>query len=1805
MDIQAILAASDSSDEGDLVGAGRISSRYSNIAATNMGAVDIEQLLRDEDDEDDEDGSDDLIVPRYSSNHGKRLGASSLSKYANFSSTGSDVTSCSHSPDDWAVLQAILQEGDDDEDYDESRRVGSGYKDLYQRVDEAWMDDSKNSDDMAIVSSRRTTTSVDAILLASDDESDDDVDNQLRFADNSLVRKQMEWEQDRLLNDGTSHQSMKLDTRSPDRVDENNRGKPPLITPTNGGTALISHQELETKGSSPKEATNSAPSGPNKDEMYSRTAAPVANPNLPRETKDVPVDSSKTRHLYPTPATSLSSISAAESFEEESERALAHAYATERKLLKSGHREIVSPLSVKRRLRPKVELSARGSTKNKRSNTSMFGTERPLLTNNLRTASRYNFSGVTENKRLATMSESLVSHANESSKVVCGLPTAMALNSKFIAVGTQKGIILLYDLFEQLRQRLGDGHVDDTFNINKAGAITSLDLNFNGDLICAGYSSGVLVLWDSIRGEPLKSVSDAHPSPLTSIRFMSELKLVTVDASGIVNKLTFTRNMIWLTYSLETECLLDGTAGQILAMNVLRPFSTVNPNVRAEALAPVLGKLTLIALSSERSSFVVAVEPSVNVLHRWARPPEGNIVVVDKSIGNAGEQNCLPCLAWGWALISGGQNVVTPILARAWGCCLQLLAANFPTVDDAEPQSSNDHDIHWPAFGVHEEIDTVSSVVALQWLDSRSLVYLTLTKEFTLIDTVMMTLLERIDFSAVKLVYAEFTLSRKVVSDEDDNTSLLRCTTFQNSIRSSDDRIVVLCCDEVRCVSIVGATRRVASLEEDGEWLEALALALDHYESAIMSQEDRKRGPLGRKDLSHQFYGARNDEEEWLAKLLVRYVNLAVDNAPVSSPEPTRKSLHASRGYNSNNYLAQSHFQMLAGVVLEYCVTTRRLDLLFGPIFHRFEAAGHISIFLDVLEPYVLNDKLTYVAPEAMSHFVQHCRASNDVATVERCLLHLDCTMMDFDNLLQLLRANEMFSALFYVYNQGLDDYVTPLEILLERIFDEVDSGGAVRSGRSVGLPHTTFDKLGYKAIVYLRTCFKGLAFPLEKVLVAEDRQQSIKSELLSFIAREAFVPPSSMRKQVPPARVGSRAEKYPYARILLLVDPKATLDSIALGLSATESFPLNNGTESSWAETNSLDGPNKQRMMDLLSSVVIPLDEDGSMALKQSPSLIAAFLDFTATYLMHKAVVVRKEIVTMIISRLVDRFVAADDAGRKQQTQKQMLDLFSALPRDSYQADYALSLIDKADMHRVALLLHQQVASSWYDDNCKDIDVRSHHFKRAIDCYIGDDEEAYRREVFDYVKKECAGMTKQDAVDGSVTLRDALFAKLPALVKLDALLSARLVAELFVDDLDKVVQVLETEGGKSLFRFFRAIISGNLMQLDPVAGSVLHLTSQHHEKYLNLMAKLHPDMVYEYLSTHDNYRLEDCLKLCQKYDIADASAYLLERLGNITSALQLILQTLETRLMNLKRSIRGMGVEAFRKLANRRMLSSRKSASVSELPPTLSKDVENVKRILVVALDLCERNSRTHAEQGSQLWFNVLDRLMNAKGFLRLEKEQPEHAEVMGRALSTLLHLTMQRLVSSVPMNDLVRKITSDSSGSRLGEMREMIESFIKTYGYELRVFQGAANVFRQDYFSMQNSNRRLVVEGAAVRSIGSISLGSEGASDSLQRLTRLDVAVTTGKAGRATVVNVKGVANSKRIENGLISALTRLRDRRTESHGRCDDIRRPPKSSLNMMTASEIAYQRGEFEPVLHGPRSPGLLGEAEHRGRMVTFL
>jgi len=221
-----------------------------------------------------------------------------------------------------------------------------------------------------------------------------------------------------------------------------------------------------------------------------------------------------------------------------------------------------------------------------------------------------------------------------------------------------------------------------------------------------------------------------------------------------------------------------------------------------------------------------------------------------------------------------------------------------------------------------------------------------------------------------------------------------------------------------------------------------------------------------------------------------------------------------------------------------------------------------------------------------------------------------------------------------------------------------------------------------------------------------------------------------------------------------------------------------------------------------------------------------------------------------------------------------------------------------------------------------------------------------------------------------------------------------------------------------------------------------------------------------------------------------------------------------------------------------------------------------------------------------------------------------------------------MQRMVSSFPLPDLVRKVTSDHSGSRLGEVREMIESLLITYGQELDVFGGAVSVFHYDSHQMDKAHLALRVRGSNIQSVVGVALDKSSTSGIAMNRIRNDHEIlqldghscSTRRDASVAIVSAGGYQRSKRSnssnqERGLGDALSRLRSRGRRgascSNGMTvvnpSDTRIRKTSGLNLMTSNEMAYRRGEIsdDATFFEDRAVGQLGEAEHRGRIMSFI
>lgn len=129
-------------------------------------------------------------------------------------------------------------------------------------------------------------------------------------------------------------------------------------------------------------------------------------------------------------------------------------------------------------------------------------------------------------------------------------------------------------------------------------------------------------------------------------------------------------------------------------------------------------------------------------------------------------------------------------------------------------------------------------------------------------------------------------------------------------------------------------------------------------------------------------------------------------------------------------------------------------------------------------------------------------------------------------------------------------------------------------------------------------------------------------------------------------------------------------------------------------------------------------------------------------------------------------------------------------------------------------------------------------------------------------------------------------------LIMIDGVSTTRLILECFTGDHDRILKELELYP-EVQFRYLQTLMTKDKKSEmgELIEKSGVGITPELKLLYIKLMCQYDPSNVYKYLTANDDYPLDPCLKLCQKYGIKNGTIYLLERMGDFSGALEEVLK--------------------------------------------------------------------------------------------------------------------------------------------------------------------------------------------------------------------------------------------------------------------------------------------------------------------------
>ncbi|KAF8412055.1 hypothetical protein HHK36_000008 [Tetracentron sinense] len=705
-----------------------------------------------------------------------------------------------------------------------------------------------------------------------------------------------------------------------------------------------------------------------------------------------------------------------------------------------------------------------------------------------------------------------------------GSPQVVAVHANFIAAGMSKGVVVVVP--SKYSAHNPDNMDAKLLMLSSQGdrshaPVTSMCFNQQGDLLLVGYGDGHITVWDVQRAAAAKVINGEHTAPVVHTLFLGQdsqvtrqFKAITGDSKGLVLLHAFSVVPLLNRFSIKTQCLLDGQRmGTVLSASPLIIddcyggafiYAQGNGTASTSGIGSMVGGVVggvvggdsswklfgegsslveegVVIFVTHQTALVVRLSPTLEVYAQLSRP-------------DGVREGSMPYSAWKCMTQSRGSSTENmpgetfekaSLLAIAWDRKVQVAK-----LVKSELKKYRE----WT-------LDPAAIDVSGSHIERTTLLF---AKEGTELHRTSFA----VDGSVGDDLIAYHTHFTNIFGNPE--------KAYHNCVAVRGATIYILGPMHLVVSRLLPWKERIQVLRKAGDWMGALDMAMRLYDG-------HAHGVI---DLPRTLDTVREAIMPYLVELLLSYVDEVfsyisvafcnqIENLElVDDPKSRSSSVHSEM---------EEQFALVGGVAVEFCVHIQRTDILFDDIFSKFVAVQHGGTFLELLEPYILKDMLGCLPPEIMQALVEHHSSKGWLQRIEQCVLHMDISSLDFNQVVKLCREHGLYGALICPFNRGFDDFRAPLEELLLVVRNSQRESAAV---------------IGYRMLVYLKYCFSGLAFPPGHGTLHPTRLPSLRTELVQFLLEDS----NALNSQVTTSFKLSTGA-CPNLYHLLQLDTEATLE--------------------------------------------------------------------------------------------------------------------------------------------------------------------------------------------------------------------------------------------------------------------------------------------------------------------------------------------------------------------------------------------------------------------------------------------------------------------------------------------------------------------------------------------------------------------------------------------------------------------------------------------------------------------------------------
>lgn len=658
-----------------------------------------------------------------------------------------------------------------------------------------------------------------------------------------------------------------------------------------------------------------------------------------------------------------------------------------------------------------------------------------------------------------------------------GLPTSIAISQLLLAVGTSRGLILIFDLRQAIKFYLKTDKYAD--------AVSALSFNNTSTRILVGTVKGYIFMYDITSnangGKQIRFINDAHPidNAILHLKFTDDTKLaVFSDSGGSVFTLEFTRTLsARRTYS--SQCLFSGSRGEVCCLEPLKfekfyeilnekqrlfnksNHTNDNKDTNFDKINQLFKKCSIIAMASFTKLFIITLRPDLNVLY---------------TVQLTGSPRCLPILNWQFAIIQSNQSykLICPILAYARESTINFLQIEYYQKQHQTSTFDNkydDKDLPLKFKFIHiQKNDYSFKIYNFCWLNAKTIAILDSSERLHVTDVKTNEELQLINLDHVQLVYNNSSFKSLATGGYVSKAFALagENACYQTFI-SYNNQLYLLGTRNIYIYQLQLWSIRIDDYINENQFEKALDLALDMFENRI-------KGLIG---LPIDVKQRKERIMDKLIDVLYLYINYTLKNC------------------NENDRLIAIIYKYLCSKCINLCISMNRDDLLFDSIYNVLitQQPSIEGYFYESLEKPIIDRRLKHIPASILKSFIEHYIEQNLYKNLEMCILSLNesITEIDLDQIIRICRKYKLYDAFIYIYNHILRDFETPFNELLELLdpvryltnSDETENGDSIVYGN--------------KFLVYLCSCLCGHSYN------GNDNPNAINETLIDSVRSKTF----------------------------------------------------------------------------------------------------------------------------------------------------------------------------------------------------------------------------------------------------------------------------------------------------------------------------------------------------------------------------------------------------------------------------------------------------------------------------------------------------------------------------------------------------------------------------------------------------------------------------------------------------------------------------------------------------------------------------